>query len=414
MHCVYPRFRQSTGLPRFLQDARLTGAKLCLVLACFALCACGAMGKSGETAADFTLLAYEDDAASLALAKKLNPAGQGLADWDALAPALAASLDYAQKQPQDAIAVAHGTTAITWADVSRTVAKLQSLLPRLKTEPQLLAEHFSWLRIRHGVDFSGYYEPLLKASRHKTPDFTHPLYRVPPDLHTLDLGQFKNSLIGQKIVYRPRGTQLEPYYDRAAIDSRGLLAGKGLELAWLNDPVDVFFLHVQGSGRLVFADGKEQPVLFAAHNGRPYVALGRRMRDLGLLEAGKVHLEGIREWLQAHPERLNEILHMNSSYVFFRFADKGPIGTMGKELSGGISLSVDKSLIPLGALLAFQVDTVQAGGVPTPVFGLGLAQDTLGAVKGRRIDIFWGRGEQAAFTAGHLNTRGEAWILLAK
>jgi membrane-bound lytic murein transglycosylase A len=351
---------------------------------------------------------------SMELAEKLNPGGQRLNSWTELAPAIKESLAYTQKQNQQSVAIAKGDMAITWDDVHRCLLRLEELLPRLDKEPELLADQFIWINLSAGADFSGYYEPLLKASKTRKPGFTHPLYKVPPDLKIMDLGAFRQNMIGQRLIYRLDGDKAVPYYSRMDIDGKNALSGKGLELAWTPSAVDAFFLQVQGSGRLVFEDGKEQPILFAQHNGRPYVALGRRMRDMGLIEYRDTGLEAIRNWFASHPERMREIMDLNENYVFFRFAPVGPIGNMGGQLSPWVSLSVDRALIPLGAPLIFNVDAPRADGSVSSVFGIGLAQDTLGAIKGHRIDIFCGRGESAEYEAGHLNTPGSAWLLLAR
>ena len=210
---------------------------------------------------------------------------------------------------------------------------------------------------------------------------------------------------------------------------RTYLRGKGLELAWLSDPVDAFFLQVQGSGRLRFEDGKEMPVRFAGSNGKPYLSIGRYLADQGEIPTGQVSMQSIRQWLREHPELRDDLLRRNQRYIFFRKGPEtssgsitsGPVGSMGSPLSSMVSLAVDRTTFPLGSVLAFDVNIpdpsspVEEGPVSTtPLFGIGLAQDTGEAIKGRRVDLFCGKGARAAYIAGHLNGPGEIWMLLAK
>lgn len=378
-------------------------------------------------------LVPEPEGQAVLLAAKLDRSGQHLQTWKELAPALRASRAHVEAREAGQVAVAHGDIAITWGDVARTLALLETLLPRLDAEPQLLAEYFYWLKLSEDAAFSGYYEPVIKASRTRRPGYTVPLYRVPPDLRQLSLGTFRSELIGQRIVYRLEKGRPVPYYTRAEIDGlngrRGVLRGKGLELAWLSDPVDAFFLHVQGSGRLRFEDGGEMPVRFAGSNGRAYLGIGRYLADQGEIPPGQVSMQSIRQWLGEHPKSRDVLLARNERYIFFRRGPEAPAGTlasgpqgsMGLPLSPMVSLAVDRRTFPLGAVMAFDVNIPDAdapastGAVATkPLFGLGLAQDTGEAIKGRRVDLFCGKGEQAAYVAGHLNGPGTVWMLIAK
>ena len=378
-------------------------------------------------------LVPENDEQAAVLAGKLDRTGQRLHSWKELAPALRASRAHIAGREPGQVAVAHGDVAVTWGDVAKTLDRLEALLPRLDAEPGLLAERFRWVKLKDGAAFSGYYEPVVKASRTRKPGYTAPLYRVPPDLRELNLGSFKRELIGQRVVYRMEKGKPVPYYTRAEIDGLdgrpGVLRGKGLELAWLSDPVDAFFLQVQGSGRLRFEDGKEMPVRFAGSNGKPYLSIGRYLADQGEIPTGQVSMQSIRQWLREHPELRDDLLRRNQRYIFFRKGPEtssgsitsGPVGSMGSPLSSMVSLAVDRTTFPLGSVLAFDVNIpdpsspVEEGPVSTtPLFGIGLAQDTGEAIKGRRVDLFCGKGARAAYIAGHLNGPGEIWMLLAK
>ena len=344
-------------------------------------------------------------------ADMLHPAKQSIHSWRDLAPALARSRTYADRRNGEDIAVAHGNVVVTWADIQRTLALLEALLPRLEREPELLGSHFRWLRLTQGADFSGYYELLIKASMKPQGKFRHPIYAKPDDLHTLALGDFENRFIGQRLQYRLNKGQAVPYFTREEI-AKGALRGRGLELAHVADPLDAYFLQIQGSGRLVLPDGKEQPVLFSATNGRPYTGIGRLLQDRGEL-AAPISYEAVRGWLEAHPDEAEALMRRNERYVFFRLAEEGPVGGMGQLLTPWVSLAADPYLLPLGVPAAFTVDVPFPSGART-VHGLGFVQDTGAAVKGRRLEMFCGAGPEAAATAGRLNTSGTVWMLLAK
>ncbi len=380
-----------------------------------------------------SVLIPETDRQAGLLAARLDRAGQRLHSWKELAPALRASRAHVAARESGQVAVAHGDIAVTWGDVARTLERLEALLPRLDAEPGLLAEQFYWIKLTEDAFFSGYYEPVVKASRTRRPGYEVPLYTLPPDMRQLGLGAFRSDLIGQHIVYRLKDGRPVPYYTRAEIDGldggRGVLRGRGLELAWLSDPVDAFFLHVQGSGRLRFEDGGELPVRFAGSNGKPYFSIGRYLADQGEIPPGQMSMQSIRRWLCAHPESRDALLARNERYIFFRRGPEapvgtlasGPVGSMGVPLSPMVSLAVDRHTFPLGSVLAFDVDlpdstapTADGPVATTPLFGLGLAQDTGEAIRGRRVDLFCGKGARAAYIAGHLNDPGTVWLLLAK
>lgn len=387
-----------------------------------------------ERKAVLETLVPESGERAAALASALDRSGQRLRSWTELAPALRASRAHIASREPGQVAVAHGDIAVTWGDVARTLERLEALLPRLDAEPGLLAERFRWIRLKEGAAFSGYYEPVIKASRTRRPGYEVPLYRLPPDLRQLNLGRFQTELIGQRVAYRLSKGEPVPYYTRAEIDGLdgkpGVLRGKGLELAWLAEPVDAFFLHVQGSGRLRFADGKEMPVRFAASNGRPYVSIGRYLEDQGAIPPGRVSMQSIRQWLRDHPEARRDVLRRNERYIFFRKGEEapsgtlasGPVGSMGTPLSPMVTLAVDRRTFPLGAVIAFDVPIPDPASPAapgealksTPLRGLGLAQDTGEAIRGRRVDLFCGKGARAAYIAGHLNGPGEVWLMLAK
>ena len=262
---------------------------------------------------------------------------------------------------------------------------------------------------------TGYYEPLLNGSREPSETYRYPLYGVPQDLLVVDLGavypQLKNMRLRGKLV----GNKVVPYYDRAQLDEDGQLL-EGRELLWVDSPVDVFFLHVQGSGLVELADGSVVAVGYAEQNGHPYKSIGKVLIDMGELQRDEVTLFTIRDWLKSNPQRLHEVLAMNPSYVFFELrgtpAD-GPVGSLNVPLTPRRSIAVDRTRIPLGAPVWLQTTLPDAA--QSPLNRLMLAQDTGGAIKGHvRADVFWGRGDEAEQIAGAMKQPGELFVLVPK
>ena len=335
-----------------------------------------------------------DDSEAAAIAASLTPRNQGLSSWADLAPAIDRSLRFMAKKADSSLALDQPELRVTWGELRRSLTTLRGLLPELDRRPELLASTFDWYAMGPTVKFTGYYEPTLEASWTQTGEFTQPLYAVPPDLR--------------------KG---RPYHDRHAIDEQGVLRGRGLELAWIKSKVDSFFLQIQGSGRLVFTDGSVRHVLYADKNNHYYVALGRTMKERGLIPPDQVNMPAIRAYLAAHPDEVPELLDTNPSYVFFRLADSGPLGAMGQVVTPWVSLAVDKRVFPMGAAVVFAVplpgpDHVQ--GARGLLAGIGFCQDVGGAIKGSRADLFCGPGDFAEMIAGHLDAPGDVLLLLAK
>lgn len=325
--------------------------------------------------------------------RNLVPQNQELSSWREMAPTVRKSLRYVNSKPQAAVAVDRPGLKVTWGDLSRTLQRLQDLLPRLDREPELFLSNFSWVEVPGGIKYSGYYEPAVRASRTRKPGYTQAIYGLPPDL--------------KKVVAR-RGK----YYDRRTIEEKQVLAGKGLELAWAADPVDVFFLEIQGSGRLIFDDGTQAYVNYAGQNGHKYKSSGRIMREKGLLRRGDIFEQ--REWLKNNSHRVREILNENPSYVFFRYGNRGPTGAMGHTVDDWLSLATDRTFIPLGSVVAYGVNIPDEKRGKIPLRGIGFAQDVGGAIKRNRIDVFCGGDERANYVASHLDAKGPAWVLLVR
>ena len=230
-----------------------------------------------------------------------------------------------------------------------------------------------------------------------------PIYRVPPDLVrcTRPDGATGRGRIDES------GTCVL-YYSRAEIED-GALANKGLELGWAADPIELFFLHIQGSGRLKLPDGGVMRIGYADQNGREYVAVGRLLRERNLLPVGGANMAAIVAWMRAQPDGGRALMRENLSYIFFReLTGPGPLGALGVAVSTSDSVAADPAFVPLGAPVFLTLDRAEAN-------GLWVAQDTGGAIKGaNRFDTFWGAGGEAARTAGGMSANGSALVLLPK
>lgn len=261
--------------------------------------------------------------------------------------------------------------------------------------------------------FTGYYEPELAGSRTKSAAYPVTLYKRPGDLVDVDLGAFRDSLKGERIAGRVVNGRLVPYEDRAAIED-GALSKRADPLLYLADPVDAFFLHIQGSGLVVLPDGSRTRVGYDGANGQPYYAIGRWLISEGEIPKDKMSLQAIREWLAAHPDRRREAIDRNPSYVFFReLKGDGPIGAQGVALTPGRSLAVDRRHLPLGVPVWIDVDYATDAG--PELRRLMVAQDTGGAIRGPvRADVFWGAGKPAEALAGPMAAKGRYWLLLPK
>jgi membrane-bound lytic murein transglycosylase A len=285
-------------------------------------------------------------------------------------------------------------------------------------------EHFSPYAVvaadgRAEGTITGYYEPLLAGSRTKSERFTVPLYSAPGDLLTIDLTELYPELKDKRLRGRIDGRKVVPYWARADIENGKAPVGDKA-LVYVEDPVEAFFLQIQGSGRVALADGSVMRVGYADQNGHPYRSIGRVLIERGELTPDRASMQGIREWGKRHPDLLPALLDENPSYVFFRevpppaagtleAAIDGPIGTLGVPLAARRALAVDPRSIPLGAPV-FLATTFPLSA--TPLERLMLAQDTGGAIRGAiRADFFWGFGDEAGREAGRMKQDGRMWLL---
>lgn len=271
--------------------------------------------------------------------------------------------------------------------------------------------------------FTGYYEAQLHGSRKPSQRYRVPLYRRPNDLVTINLGLFRDDLRGRRLAGRVRDRKLVPFDSRAEI-TQGALKDKELELLWVDDAADAFFLHVQGSGRVILDDGGVVRVGYDGQNGHSYVSIGRKLIDYGEMELEQVSMQSIRAWLAAHPERAEKLLATNPSFIFFREipvedSQTGPPGAQGVALTPERSLAVDLAFMALGVPLWLDTteptepaETADSG---KPLRRLVLSQDTGGAIQGPvRGDFFWGFGGRAEEKAGRMKQPGRYYVLLPK
>lgn len=265
--------------------------------------------------------------------------------------------------------------------------------------------------------FTGYYEPELRGSLTKGDQFQTPIYLKPDDMVSIDLGDFRDDLKGTKLVGRLSGSSVKPYFNRAEIEN-GALAGRDLEMVWVDDAVDAFFLQIQGSGRVVLPDNSVLRVGYAATNGHPYFAIGRELIERGALTRETVSLQTIQKWLHDNPDEADGVMNTNASFVFFHplktdpdDPNGGPLGSQGVALEPGRSLAVDRRFHAMG--VPVWLETRDPMNLDRKFNRLMIAQDTGGAIRGPvRGDIFFGPGDDAALFAGHMNRSGQKFVLL--
>jgi membrane-bound lytic murein transglycosylase A len=269
---------------------------------------------------------------------------------------------------------------------------------------------------------TGYYEPLLAGSRTRSARFPVPLYGVPDDLLVIDLAALHPELKDLRLRGRIEGRRVVPYWARADIEA-GRAGIDGRTLVYVDDPVEAFFLQIQGSGRIRLDDGTTMRVGYADQNGHPYRSIGRVLMDRGLLTLGETTMQGIRDWGRRNPDKLPALLDENPSYVFFREVPPpvpgtlaaeidGPFGSLGVPLLARRTIAVDTRSIPLGTPVYLATTRPLSD---EPLQRLVLAQDTGGAIRGAvRADFFWGFGDDAGRQAGRMRQQGRMWILWPK
>ncbi|MYN14040.1 hypothetical protein GSY71_12915 [Pusillimonas sp. TS35] len=262
---------------------------------------------------------------------------------------------------------------------------------------------------------TGYYEPTVQASRTREGAYQWPLYAAPDDLLTIDLGAVYPELAGKRVRGKLQGRRVVPYDTRAEIAASP--DRQPPVIVWVNDPVEAFFLQIQGSGRAVLPNGNTLRLAYADHNGRPYMSIARWLADRGEMPLAQASMQNIKAWARKNPARVQEMLNANPAMVFFRDEtitdpELGPKGAYGIPLIGGRSVAVDTSFVPLGAPVFLSTTHPGSG---APLRRLMLAQDTGAAIKGAgRTDFYWGSGDQAGEQAGRMKQQGDTWVLWPK
>jgi len=302
-----------------------------------------------------------------------------------------------------------------WRDVCGAAQGIPN--PGREQAQRFFEHHFTPFQLSNadGGDeglITGYYEPLLRGSRKPSARYRYPLYGVPDDLLVVDLTEVYPELKGMRLRGRLEGRRILPYYDRAQIEQGG--GGfAGREIAWVDDAIELFFLQIQGSGRIALENGETLRIGYAEQNGHPYRSIGRLLVERGDLSLERASMQGIQAWARANPGRVTELLNHNASYVFFRELPAGltgPPGTLGVPLTPRRSVAIDPGFVPLGAPVYIATTWPLS---PRPLNRLMLAQDTGGVIRGPvRADFFWGFGEDAAREAGRMKQPLKMWVLL--
>ncbi len=354
------------------------------------------------------------------------PALQDDMNLELLQTAIEKSLLYFQRVPADR-SFPLGDIQIPASQLKETLVLFLEHMASRALDPATLASSFDLYGLRRlpgdgGALVTGYYEPVLEGSLVPDDVFRYPLYAVPSDLLTINLHNFDPDRFqeGERWVGRLQESRVIPYFTRSEIDTFRKIEDCGCQIAWLKDPVDAFFLHIQGSGVIQLPDGIRHRLGYAGANGRPYRSVGKVLIDRGFLPSEGMSMQVIRDFLRSHPELQDEILGYNESYVFFRWVEKGPVGSLNVVLTEGRSVAMDSKLQPRGALAFLETSkprlssTGQWAG-SEPLSRWVLNQDAGGAIKGfGRVDLFCGTGEPAERMAGRMKYPGRIYFLLKK
>ncbi len=318
-----------------------------------------------------------------------------------------------------------GFSACELVDSYSGLKEYAEMHPRWPAISAYICEHFKALRcVGYRGDgrllFTGYYEPRVRGSLKKGGKFLYPLYSLPSDLVHVDLESFGLKCPLKRLTGRLEGNTVKPYFTRHEIDFEKKLEGKGLELVWLDDPVDCFFIHIQGSAEVVLADGGRMSVNYAGSNGMRYKSIGAFLIDKGVISREKMSMKAIYEYLHEHPSEIEKVLSYNPSYVFFRVVEKGPVGSLGVVLTPCRSVAADPRFFPPGALGFVEIcrsgERKPCNDRHDYLFKrLVFIQDRGGAIKGPgRIDYYWGKGEKAGEIAGGFKPWGEFYVILPR
>ena len=348
--------------------------------------------------------------------------------YDGLIHSIKQSLAYLNRVPQDRNFI-FGKDTYTAAHLINSLNRFAELIaenPSEKEINQFIARNcFVYQSIgsnwKREVLFTGYYEPTILGSLTPSDEYQHPVYALPIDLIRIDLSPFSEQYAGQSIVGRYTGSTVVPYYDRRQIVQPNSPISQSSEiLAWVNDPIDLFFLQIQGSGRLLQPNGDHLNLHYHASNGRPYRSIGKLLIDEGKIAKEDMSMQAIRAYLNAYPEEQARILNHNPSYVFFKTETDGPIGYLQEPLTPERSVAMDRRIFPPGALgyiKTLRPIVAQTGQIEAwkEFNAFILNQDTGGAIRGPgRVDLFWGNGAYAELAAGHMQHPGKIYFIVLK
>jgi membrane-bound lytic murein transglycosylase A len=348
-------------------------------------------------------------------------------DKESLSEAIEKSLQYYRKIAGK-VQYRIGDSLLGIEDLQESLLALREIFSGNETDDKvqsLIRENFD-VYLSTGFDgnrpalFTGYFEPVLRGSLVKTEKYKYPIYGIPEDAVRVNLQRFGEEFGEKEIIGRIKNGELIPYYNRSQIDNQGVLAGKNLEIIWVDDPIELFFLHIQGSGKIELENGETCRIGYALKNGRPYKSIGKYMLQTGKVTPGGTIYQGIKRYLKEHPQEHSEILGQNESYVFFRFVEKGPVGSIGVVLTPGRSIATDASAFPPGALAFIKTSKPNFdnnGNIVSwkPFSRFVISQDAGSAIKGAgRVDLFCGGGVEAEMLAGSLKEQGKLYFLLKK
>ena len=348
-------------------------------------------------------------------------------DYDGLTVGMLQSLTYLKKIPP-ARQFRFGRDLYTAEHMTQTLTHFLEFIETKPQQQELKKFIRTYYRIYRSIGaeetgkvlFTGYYEPTLQGSLNKSDEFRYPLYARPKDLLTIDLSLFSSRFKNEKIVGRVHGQTVVPYYDRKEIEENGLPEDIAEPILWVNDLIDLFFLHIQGSGKVSLDSGETVQVHYHTANGRPYRSIGKLLIDEGKIERARMSMQAIRLYLKENPSELEAILNYNPSYVFFKIETDGPLGYLDVKLTPGRSLALDRRIFPPAALAFMETKLPLVSGDGqiqkwTDCARFVLNQDTGGAIRGPgRADLFWGDGPYAEIAAGFMQHSGNLYFLVLK
>jgi membrane-bound lytic murein transglycosylase A len=347
--------------------------------------------------------------------------------YDNLPQAVAKSLDYLNQKPPHTV-FQFGEDHYSVRHLIRSLTGFRDFIttrPSCRQLQAFIEKNYLVYRAAGSPDggevlFTGYYEPFLNGSLTRTARYRYPVYARPDNLVSIDLSLFSDEFKGKRIIGRYAGRTVVPYDDRRQIEENPDFARQARPLAWVDNRIDLFFLQIQGSGKIYLDNGKIINVHYDTGNGQPYRSIGKLLISQQKIDPTDMSMQSIRHYLKAHPGQIPAILQHNPSYVFFKLEDKGPIGSLGVELTPARSMATDRTLFPPAAIGFVQTQIPLIDGDCQirdwmNFSGFVLNQDTGGAIKGAgRVDLFWGNGPYAETAAGYMQHTGQLYFIVLK